>query len=279
MEELPFCSECSLNESNCLLNSGNLCFGSITSKGCVQKCPDHGLACVGCYGPSATVSSQFNKMKEMLNFEDLDFNNRKILNEFFSLFVNIPMLTSLVPVGPVLPKMPTETEEVVNSIVKFLRNPQFPKNMKFLTDWHNSSSVCDTCPRIRDRAQLTKMKRDYEGLPNQEDCLIEQGYLCLGPITNAGCGALCIKVNTGCAGCYGPIEWGPPSKKGRFSEMFFAETIIKNFNTNLTKKDLLSQIKDHSGIFERFRMAKDPFFKGERYKGKFQGEWWLDLDE
>jgi F420-non-reducing hydrogenase small subunit len=280
MEELSFCTECSLNESGCLLDSGILCFGPITSKGCTQKCPDNGLPCVGCYGPSNTVSSRIEKLKEMSNnLENLDSRDKKTLSEFFTLFVNIPMLTSIIPVGPVLPKMPSSSEEIVNVIVKFLRKPQFPKNMKFLTDWHHLSTVCDTCPRIRDRAQLTRVKRDYETLPNEEDCLLEQGYVCLGPVTNAGCGALCIEVNAPCAGCYGPLKWGPPVKHGRFDEVNFAETVIQNFNTNITKKDLLSQIKDHNGIFLRYKMAKGPFFKGERYKGKYQGEWWLELDD
>lgn len=280
MEELSFCNDCSLNESGCLLDSGTLCFGPITSKGCTQKCPGYGYPCVGCYGPSKTVASRIDKLKEMSdNLENLDSESKRTLSEFFALFVNIPMLTSIIPVGPVLPKMPASSEEIVSRIVKFLRDPQFPKNMKFLTDWHSGSSVCDTCPRIRGRAQLTRVKRDYEDLPNEEDCLLEQGYICLGPVSNAGCGALCIKVNAPCAGCYGPLKWGPPIKTGRLQPSLFAEEVIQNFNTNITKEELLSQIKDHNGIFERFKMAKNPFFKGGRYKGRFTGQWWLEKKE
>ena len=35
---------------------------------------------------------------------------------------------------------------------------------------------------------------------------VAQGVPCLGPVTHAGCGALCPAFNRGCYGCYGPME-------------------------------------------------------------------------
>jgi coenzyme F420-reducing hydrogenase gamma subunit len=35
---------------------------------------------------------------------------------------------------------------------------------------------------------------------------VAQGVPCLGPVTHAGCGALCPTFNRGCYGCYGPME-------------------------------------------------------------------------
>ena len=35
---------------------------------------------------------------------------------------------------------------------------------------------------------------------------VAQGVACLGPVTHAGCGALCPSFNRGCYGCYGPME-------------------------------------------------------------------------
>jgi sulfhydrogenase subunit delta len=35
---------------------------------------------------------------------------------------------------------------------------------------------------------------------------VAQGTPCLGPVTQAGCGALCPRYNRGCFGCYGPME-------------------------------------------------------------------------
>jgi coenzyme F420-reducing hydrogenase gamma subunit len=36
--------------------------------------------------------------------------------------------------------------------------------------------------------------------------LVAHGTPCLGPVTQAGCGALCPGVNRGCYGCFGPME-------------------------------------------------------------------------
>ena len=36
--------------------------------------------------------------------------------------------------------------------------------------------------------------------------LVSRGTACLGPVTQAGCGAICPAYNRGCYGCYGPME-------------------------------------------------------------------------
>jgi coenzyme F420-reducing hydrogenase gamma subunit len=36
--------------------------------------------------------------------------------------------------------------------------------------------------------------------------MVGQGTPCLGPVTQAGCGALCPAYNRGCYGCFGPME-------------------------------------------------------------------------
>ena len=35
---------------------------------------------------------------------------------------------------------------------------------------------------------------------------VAEGVACLGPVTQAGCGAICPSFNRGCYGCYGPME-------------------------------------------------------------------------
>lgn len=41
--------------------------------------------------------------------------------------------------------------------------------------------------------------------------MVARGTPCLGPVTQAGCGALCPAVGRGCYGCFGPME-SPNSK-------------------------------------------------------------------
>lgn len=46
---------------------------------------------------------------------------------------------------------------------------------------------------------------------------VAQGVACLGPVTQAGCGAICPSFNRGCYGCYGPMESpNTPSLTGQF---------------------------------------------------------------
>lgn len=37
-------------------------------------------------------------------------------------------------------------------------------------------------------------------------CVMVQGVPCLGPVTHAGCGAICPSFKRGCYGCYGPTD-------------------------------------------------------------------------
>ena len=52
-----------------------------------------------------------------------------------------------------------------------------------------STSVCSECKR---RGNVCVM--------------VAHGTPCLGPVTHAGCGALCPTYNRGCYGCFGPME-------------------------------------------------------------------------
>ena len=36
--------------------------------------------------------------------------------------------------------------------------------------------------------------------------MVAQGIPCLGPVTHAGCGAICPGYDRGCYGCYGPAK-------------------------------------------------------------------------
>jgi coenzyme F420-reducing hydrogenase gamma subunit len=45
--------------------------------------------------------------------------------------------------------------------------------------------------------------------------MVAQGTPCLGPVTHAGCGALCPSYQRGCYGCYGPMETPNTGSLGR----------------------------------------------------------------
>ncbi len=41
---------------------------------------------------------------------------------------------------------------------------------------------------------------------NENDCLLNRGIPCLGPLTADGCGSICPNLNVPCFGCWGPVE-------------------------------------------------------------------------
>jgi len=49
--------------------------------------------------------------------------------------------------------------------------------------------------------------------------MVSYGTPCLGPVTHAGCGALCPLYSRGCFGCYGPKETPNPASLGQWWEL------------------------------------------------------------
>jgi F420-non-reducing hydrogenase small subunit len=262
MNDSSFCNDCALNNENCLLEKGKLCFGPITSTGCSLKCTSKGDPCVGCFGPSKTVSNRAGKLVGMAgNLNQLRTGDKKNLYEFLSLFLNVPLMAGFDLAGDILKQikikgetrtalanLPSETEQIASKVMAFLRDHR---------DFTEISNVCDTCPRIiNSSSTMTRVKRDYESLPNMDDCLIEQGYICMGPVTKAGCGGLCMRVNAPCTGCFGQTEWVADQASR------FADVVTKGFNVALSKEELLNQVKDHLGTFQKFTLASNKSYKG-----------------
>lgn len=110
-----------------------------------------------------------------------------------------------------MPGCPPHPDHIFNALTALVegRPPVLP-----------GKSVCDTCPTRREgKGGLNRMQRFLKnakygepGEPlDQMRCLLEQGYLCMGPVTRAGCGGdgivpRCISARVPCRGCYGPVQ-------------------------------------------------------------------------
>jgi coenzyme F420-reducing hydrogenase gamma subunit len=80
--------------------------------------------------------------------------------------------------------------------------------------------------------------------------MVAQGISCLGPLTQAGCGALCPAYNRGCYGCFGPME-NPNADS-------FAGYLLKN---GAPRADLIRMLRGITGYAEAFRSAGDKLGK------------------
>jgi F420-non-reducing hydrogenase small subunit len=102
-----------------------------------------------------------------------------------------------VKVDFIIPGCPPEVTDIAHVITSLLSG-QAPQLSR--------TQVCDDCPRERLGEYSTVLKRIHEEVPDPDRCLLEQGYLCVGPATRGGCGAPCPKAGNICEGCRGPCE-------------------------------------------------------------------------
>ena len=79
---------------------------------------------------------------------------------------------------------------------------------------------------------------------------VAQGVPCLGPLTHAGCGAICPAYNRGCYGCYGPME--SPN----------ADSLMNRYASSGTQRsELVRLLRGFTGFQEAFRVASDKLEK------------------
>lgn len=85
-------------------------------------------------------------------------------------------IADVIPVDAFLPGCPIDREEFVRAVKALLQG-----RMPALPDY----PLCAECKRL------------------ETPCVYTLGKTCLGPITRAGCGAVCPSFRTGCEGCRG----------------------------------------------------------------------------
>jgi len=73
---------------------------------------------------------------------------------------------------------------------------------------------------------------------------------CLGPVTQAGCGALCPSFNRGCYGCFGPMETPNTESLGK-----------KLVELNLGKDDIVRIFRNFNTLAEPFRRESEAYEK------------------
>jgi len=66
--------------------------------------------------------------------------------------------------------------------------------------------VCAECKRTVKKHLQSELRRMADNLPDPEECLLSQGFVCLGSVSRCGCGAVCTHAGVPCRGCRGPID-------------------------------------------------------------------------
>ena len=134
-----------------------------------------------------------------------------------------------------------------------------------------TSAVCDECDRVKSEKMIDRFYRPYEIIPDPEQCLLEQGLICMGLATRDGCGALCPSVGIGCRGCYGPpegvIDQGGKMLSAVASVLNAGDETMEEAELEHKIQDVIDTIADPAGTFYRFSMAHSILRRVKNGKG------------
>ena len=161
-------------------------------------------------------------------------------------------LPQVVDVDYIIPGCPPQSDQIVNvvsAVIDILKNGK-PLPPKGTVLGATNKSVCDECPRSRDIKKITKFIRPFEIVTDPDICLMEQGIICCGPATRAGCGAKCVNAGVPCRGCYGR----PANVRDQGAKMVSAIASIIDSKDPEEVQRIIQTIPDPAGTFYRFSL-------------------------
>ena len=161
-------------------------------------------------------------------------------------YEEVRTLAQVVPVDYFIPGCPPQAPQIVNVLSAIMSGAPLPPPGSVIGA--GEKTCCDECGRKREEKRVKRFYRPWEIVPDPNQCLLDQGIICLGPATRSGCGALCVKANMPCRGCYGP----PPNVMDQGAKMISALASVIDSQDPEEVQRILDQILDPAGTFYRF---------------------------
>lgn len=169
--------------------------------------------------------------------------------EIPEMWETVKSLDQVVDVDYYIPGCPPQPVQIWNVVEYLLSGKPLPPKGSILGA--DEKTCCDECPRDRKEKKIKKFVRPHEILADPNECLLDQGIICMGPATRSGCGALCTKANMPCRGCYG----APPNVVDQGAKMVSALSSVIDSQDPDEIDAIIGQIADPLGTFYRFSMA------------------------
>ena len=144
-------------------------------------------------------------------------------------------ISKFVEVDGIIPGCPPPSTLLGNCLLRLVENKKIKLSLK---------NMCSTCP-LNNHAKLDLPLTIEKIVPRNDEirfpeenlsCFLNDGILCLGPVTRDGCDHLCINQGLPCEGCLGPVSKGFTSNLINFLSLF-----------NLSK-----DLRKYKGIYYRF---------------------------
>jgi F420-non-reducing hydrogenase small subunit len=161
---------------------------------------------------------------------------------------SVKTLDQTAPVDYFLPGCPPEADRIWDALVAILEGKLPAPGSVIGAD----TTVCEECKRTRSEKRIKQFKRTWQVIPDSETCLLEQGLLCCGIATRAGCGARCPEVNSPCIGCYGPTNG---VKDYGMRLMSAIASVIDSNDPDEVDRIIQDGLPDPVGSFYRFSLA------------------------
>jgi F420-non-reducing hydrogenase small subunit len=155
-------------------------------------------------------------------------------------------LGQVVPVDYFIPGCPPQPPQIVAVLSAVMQGSELPPLGSVLGA--GEKTCCEECGRTRKEKRLKRFHRFWEIEPKPDECLLDQGIICMGPATRSGCGGLCPKANMPCRGCYGPA----PNVTDQGTKMVSAISSVIDSQDPGEINWILDQIPDPVGTFYRF---------------------------
>ncbi len=161
---------------------------------------------------------------------------------------NVRALNQVVDVDYYIPGCPPVPEQIVNALA-LVWSGNLPERGSVIGA--GTRTLCDECSRTKEEKAITEFKRPTEVITDPEKCLLEQGIICLGPVTREGCGGRCTNTNVGCRGCYGPLD----GVRDQGVRMLSALASVLEPKEEKAIEALIDQIPAPLSTFHRFSIA------------------------
>jgi F420-non-reducing hydrogenase small subunit len=169
-------------------------------------------------------------------------------------------LDRVIPVDYYLPGCPPPAK-LVYEAVEAIASGKLPPRGSILAP---ETAVCDECPRKKEEKKVAEIKRVITSTPEPEKCLLEQGFICMGPATRGGCDAKCLSANMPCTGCGGPC----PNAKEQGAAMISALSTVLGISEEKGEaydaEKLAAQIKDPLGTFYKYALPASIIWRRAR---------------
>lgn len=166
-----------------------------------------------------------------------------------SFYNDVRSLSQVVEVDYKIPGCPPQTERLIEVFTAIVTGAELPPKGSVIGA--DTKAQCDECTRKKtENKKIKKFYRPWEVIDDGVTCFMEQGVLCMGPATRAGCGYRCIKGNAPCRGCYGP----PPGIIDPGTKMMSAIASIIDEKEPEEIKRVIEDIIDPAGFFYRFSL-------------------------